>query len=184
MFFGAMTGMGFDEISLRACTLEDAAALATVGAATFLESFVGILEGDSIVMHCQKQHSVETYRKYLARPEARTWLAVIQPGSAPIGYAMVTTPDLPLADLNGDDIELKRIYLLSRFQGKGVAQRMLDQSVNFARESGKRRLLLGVYAGNARALAFYRKSGFEQVGKRTFNVGTMVCDDLILGMAI
>jgi len=176
--------MLFDEISLRACTVDDAPALATVGSATFLESFAGILEGSSILMHCQNQHSVETYRKYLVQIETRAWLAVVPPGDAPIGYAMLTAPDLPLPDLSDADVELKRIYVFSRYQRAGAGKLLFEQALLAAKEAGKSRLLLGVHAENARALSFYRKHGFEQIGVRTFQIGEMIYDDLVLGRSI
>jgi ribosomal protein S18 acetylase RimI-like enzyme len=176
--------MQFDEISLRPCTIQDVDALATIGSATFLESFAGILEGASILMHCRKQHSPETYRKYLAHPETQAWLAVVQPGDAPVGYAMLTEPDLPLPDITEADIELKRIYLFSRFQRSGAGKMLFQQALSAASEAGRKRMLLGVHAENARALAFYRKNGFEQVGVRTFQIGAMVYDDLVLGRAV
>jgi ribosomal protein S18 acetylase RimI-like enzyme len=176
--------MQFDEISLRPCTVEDADALAVIGSATFLESFAGILEGTSILMHCRNQHSPQTYRKYLAHPDTQAWLAVVPPGDAPIGYAMLTAPDLPLPDITEHDIELKRIYLFSRFQRSGAGSLLFERALAAAREAGKTRLLLGVHAENARALAFYRKNGFEKVGVRTFQIGTTVYDDLVLGRAI
>ena len=176
--------MQFDGISLKPCTIEDAGALATIGSATFLESFAGVLEGSSILMHCQKQHSVEKYREYLAQPETKAWLAVVQPGDAPVGYAMLTEPELPLADITKSDIELKRIYVFTRFQRSGAGKLLFETSLAAAQETGKTRLLLGVHAENARALAFYRKNGFEQVGVRTFQIGATVYDDLVLGRAV
>ncbi|HAN89030.1 MAG TPA: GNAT family N-acetyltransferase, partial [Erythrobacter sp.] len=44
---------------------------------------------------------------------ARAWLAEID--RAPIGYALLTRPELDAAQ--DGDIELKKIYLLSRFHG-------------------------------------------------------------------
>jgi len=176
--------MQFDEISLRPCTIEDADTLATIGSATFLESFAGILEGTSILMHCQHQHSPAAYRKYFAQPETQAWLAVVQPGDAPVGYAMHTAPDLPLSDITVRDIELKRIYVFTRFQRHGTGSLLFHRTLAAAREAGKQRLLLGVHAGNARALAFYRSNGFAQVGVRTFQIGATVYDDLVLGRAI
>lgn len=176
--------MQFDEISLRRCGIDHALALATVGSATFLESFAGTLEGSSILMHCQRQHSTETYLKYLAQPQTHAWLAVVPPGDAPIGYAMLTSPDLPLSDITGGDIELKRIYVFSRFQRSGTGKMLFEQSLADAKNAGKSRLLLGVHEGNARALAFYKKNGFTQVGVRTFQIGTSVYDDLVLGRSI
>ena len=176
--------MQFDEISLRSCTLEDAEALATIGSATFLESFAGILEGGSILMHCQEHHSAEVYRKYLGTPGTQAWFAVVQPGDAPVGYAVLAEPDLPLRGITHADIELKRIYLFTRFQRAGAGQLLLDRTLTAARDAGKTRILLGVFAGNERAIAFYRKNGFEQLGVRRFTIGSTVYDDLVLGRPV
>ncbi|MBO9698431.1 MAG: GNAT family N-acetyltransferase [Sphingopyxis sp.] len=161
--------------TIREAGADDAAALALIGAATFLETFAGILDGDAIVGHCAAQHAEAAYRAHLAGG-ARVWLAEAQPGGAPIGFALVSKPDLAAA-LDGD-IELKRIYSLSRFHGSGLGAALMKQALEAAR--GYRRLLLGVYARNERAIAFYRKQGFADLGTRQFNVGGKLYDDLVL----
>jgi ribosomal protein S18 acetylase RimI-like enzyme len=173
--------MQLDGIALRQCTVDDASTLALIGAATFLESFAGFVDGASIVLHCQRQHAAETYAKYLSHPETHATLAVVTPGDAPVGYSLLTAPDLPLADLTADDIELKRIYLFSRFQGNGRGKALMEDALHTARAMSKKRILLGVHAENAKALAFYRKHGFVQVGTRTFQVGDSIFHDLVLG---
>src|SRR6202043_2648179 len=107
------------------------------GAATFLESFAGVIDGASLVAHCHRQHTAEVYAKYLAQPESRAWLAVVEPGQAPVGYSLLTAPELPLSDLTAEDIELKRIYLLSRFQRGGCGKMLLDGAIGEARAMGK-----------------------------------------------
>jgi len=161
--------------TIREAGADDAAALALIGAATFLETFAGILDGDAIVGHCTAQHNAAAYAAYLAAG-ARAWLAEAQPGGAPIGFALVGKPDLAAA-LDGD-IELKRIYSLSRFHGSGLGAALMQRALEAAQ--GHRRLLLGVYAQNDRALAFYRKQGFADLGTRQFNVGGKLYDDLVL----
>ena len=42
--------------AIRSCTPADAQALALVGAATFLETFAGVLDGQAIVAHCEQAH--------------------------------------------------------------------------------------------------------------------------------
>lgn len=153
----------------------DASALALVGAATFLETFAAILDGDAIIAHCAAQHSDAAYRAYFAAG-ARAWIAEAQPGGAPVGFALIGAPDLAVA--RDGDIELKRIYSLSRFHGSGMGAALMEQAV--AAASDHRRLLLGVYAHNVRALAFYRKQGFADIGTRQFNVGGKLYDDLVL----
>jgi ribosomal protein S18 acetylase RimI-like enzyme len=163
---------------IRRSTAEDAAALALVGAATFLESFAGILNGANILEHCANKHSEASYRAALTAPEAAAWLAEVQ--GAPVGYALVTPPaELPVP-LDPGDLELKRIYLLSRFHGTGVGLHLMKQARDYARAAGAIRLLLGVYAENTRAIAFYRRQGFVEVGTRTFHIGSGTYSDLIM----
>jgi GNAT superfamily N-acetyltransferase len=187
---------GVEAVTLRRATLADAEALALVGAATFLEAFTWMLPGADIVAHCAKNHTAAAYRDYFAAPETRITLAT-SGNDAPVGYAMLVAPELPTFAVLPTDIELKRIYLFSRFRSAPVldaaaapiqnlrpAQALLDAAISDARALGRTRLLLGTHAGNQRAIAFYRRNGFAEAGTRTFQVGSQVCSDLIFAKAI
>jgi len=168
-------------VSIRECGPEAAERLALVGSASFLEAFAGVLEGDDILAHCRSQHSVAKYAAWLAEPETRACLAEVK--GAPVGYALLLKPDLPL-ETGRDDIELKRIYLLHRFQGAGVGAALMRWSLETARAMGKGRVLLGVHDGNQQATAFYERPGVVQAGTRRIVVGKTVCSDLILGRGV
>ena len=169
-----------ETVSLRRATVDDAATMAVVGTATFLEAYTWALPGADIVDFCTQNHTAESYARYLARPDTRITLAVTGQ-DAPVGYAMICAPDLEGFELREGDTELKRIYLFSRFRPGGNGQRLLDAALADARELGCRRMLLGTNAGNARAIAFYRRNGFMEVGTRTFVVGVQHCCDAIFG---
>jgi diamine N-acetyltransferase len=169
------------EIALRTCVPGDEEALALVGAATFLEAFAGLLTGPDILAHCRVQHAASRYAAWLA--DATYRLCVAELRGAAVGFAVLSPPDLPVAATH-DDIELKRIYLLHRFQGGGLGRALLEWSVRQARELGKQRLLLGVKADNVAALAFYDRVGFVRIGERKFLVGSMLCDDYILSLSL
>lgn len=160
---------------LRPARPDDADALALVGAATFLESFAGLIDGAGLVAHCAKQHSADAYRAYFAKG-AKAWLAEIEPGGAPVGYALLCEPEIEHAQPG--DIELKRIYLLSRFQGSPIASSLMQAVI--AEAAGATRLLLGVKDDNHRAFSFYAKHGFETIGTRCFDVGGKTYDDFVL----
>ncbi|NIJ65069.1 ribosomal protein S18 acetylase RimI-like enzyme [Sphingomonas leidyi] len=160
---------------IREAGEDDIAALALVGRATFLETFAGVLPGAAIVAHCARAYAPESFAAYLAKG-SRAWIAEAQPGGAPIGFAQLTAPDLPGAEPG--DVELKRIYLLSRFHGTGLGAGLMASAVEGA--AGHARLLLGVYASNARAIAFYTKQGFARIGERRFDVGGQLFDDVVL----
>jgi diamine N-acetyltransferase len=188
-----------ETITLRRATPSDAPALALTGAATFFEAFTWMLPGADILAHTLKHHTADAYAHYLADPDTRVTLAVTgspvgfehEPGS-PVGYVLLCTPELPSFDVLPTDIELKRIYLFSRFRiapvldAEGVtipslrpAQALMDAAIADARALGATRLLLGTHAGNLRAIAFYRRNGFVEAGTRTFQVGNQQCCDLI-----
>ncbi len=111
-------------------------------------------------------------------------MAEVPPGAAPVGYAILTKPDFPPGLTNEGDLELRRIYFFSRFHGTGVGRRMMELAVASAREQRAEHLLLGVHPYNHRALAFYRKNGFVQIGVRAFQVGTEMFEDPVLSLSL
>ncbi|WP_241241890.1 GNAT family N-acetyltransferase [Sphingobium algorifonticola] len=165
--------------TIRGCTAADAAILSLIGGATFLETFGDSIDADNLLAHARGPHGEAYYAALLADPGARCWLAELPGTGAPVGYQVLTAPDLPGIAQPGD-IELKRIYIFSRYHGGGLAGRLLDAAVAAARAMGKRRMLLGVYGENHRAIAFYRKAGFAMIGERNFTVGTQVFYDKVM----
>ena len=92
---------------------------------------------------------------------------------------MVAAPDLPLATDAGD-LELRRFNLLSRWHGQGLGGRLMQCVLEGVQAIGARRLMLGIFSANARAIAFYARQGFVQAGVRSFRAGQGVYDDLVL----
>jgi len=179
-----------EPITLRVATADDAVALALVSQATFLEAYTWMLPGADLIAHCVNNLTAESYAKYLALPTTRIVLATVGLG-APVGYVMLSKPDLPDLEIGESDTELKRIYLFSRFRssktpvvgrpGVRTGQALMDAAVAEARGMGCKRVLLGTNDGNERAIAFYQRNGFKVVGTRTFQVGSKTCSDLIFG---
>lgn len=169
--------------TVRKASVSDVDKLALIGSASFLETFAGLLDGDAIVAHCQREHSPEAYAHYLA-VGAYAWLAETEPGGAPVGFSLVGATALPGSRPDGSDLELKRIYALSRFHGSGMGAELMRRATSLAVETGARRLLLGVYAGNSRAQAFYQKNGFERIADRQFRVGDRDYEDIVFARTL
>jgi len=175
-----MTG----ETTIRRCTVGDEAALALVGQATFLETFAGVLHGQDLLAHCARSHSIESYRAWLSDSRYALWLVEASPGNAPVGYMVVAPSRLPLPDAANGDLEMKRIYVLGKFRGRGIGKRLLVLAATHSRSLHASRLLLGVYAHNHPAIAFYERAGFSKLGDRKFNVGGRDYDDNIMGLPL
>jgi len=163
---------------LRRAGAEDAPAVALVAAATFLETFAGILDGADIVTHIARKSAAEMFAAWADAPDSIVTLAEHETGAAPIGYSLLTPPDFPIPT-GPADIELRRIYALSRTHGGGLGPALMAQALGNARSLGRTRILLGVLGRNARARAFYEKQGFMLAGERRFLVGSSWFDDVI-----
>lgn len=77
-------------------------------------------------------------------------------------------------------VELSKCYVLPGRHGGGIAAPLMAASLDAARARGAAGVWLGVNGENLRAQAFYRRSGFEVVGERTFQVGDQQHHDLVL----
>jgi diamine N-acetyltransferase len=170
------------DVVIRRAAAEDAPGLALIGAATFLDAFAGVLDGRDIVEHCARAHSTDVYAAWLNNHAAALWLADASHGGAPVGYAVLDAPQLTIAEPG--DIEIKRIYVLSRYHGTGVGPRLMSEALDEAKRREATRALLGVYSGNQRALAFYAKYGFTRVGDRRFRVGVNTYFDHVLALPL
>lgn len=165
-------------IHWRRAEMRDAPTLSILGGATFLASFAHDHPGDALLTHIRNAHSEAYYLAALSDP-AQTLLIGETPMGAPVGYALITPPDLPIATDDRYDVELKRIYLLGGWQGGGQGDRLMALVEAEARARNAQRLLLAVYPQNDRARRFYARHGFTEIGELTFMVGDVPFRDLI-----
>ena len=168
---------------LRRASLEDAPAAAMVATASFLCAFYDALAMVDMLAHCAKNNSPEKFAAWIADAASVVALAEHPETGAPIGYSVLTAPDLPVPPRQGD-VELKRIYLLPPAWGTGLAGRLVELACDDARLLGRDRILLGVYGKNFRAHRFYEKQGFVLVGTRQFQVGATLHDDFVYARSL
>jgi ribosomal protein S18 acetylase RimI-like enzyme len=80
------------------------------------------------------------------------------------------------------EFKLHKFYLLREWHGSGLAGFLLEQCEDRLRQAGARRLVLNVNKGNARAIAFYRKHGFDIAESVVVDIGGgFVMDDYVMG---
>lgn len=167
---------------LRRATASDAPALSLVASAAFLETYATVLDGADLVAHCNRHNTVDTFAAWAEDARTIVTIAEHEPGGAPIGYTVLTTPDFPLACEPGD-VELRRIYTLTQMHGSGLGRALMDRALEEA-AARHDRVLLGVWENNLRARAFYERSGFAVVGTRQFKVGAVTHIDPVYARAL
>ena len=164
--------------TLRPADLEDAELLAELGARTFRETFEAICSPQDLAAFLVTAYGTEQQRVELADPSRPAWVLAID--GVPAGFVQLRLGHREPCITGLRPVELQRIYLLRSVQGSGLGAALMDTAVDHARAWGADVLWLGVWENNARALAFYRRSGFREVGEHIFQIGQQVDRDLIL----
>ena len=59
--------------------------------------------------------------------------------------------------------ELKRMWLLEDYHGKGIGYQVIAQLFDFSRTKGYQRIILQTSPEQIRAIAFYKKLGFHEI---------------------
>jgi len=155
---------------------EDAAALAALGRATFVETFGHLYTPENLVAFLEN-HREEKWRAELADPAFAVRLA--EEDGAAAAYAKLGPPSLPF-ETSRSAIELRQFYVLKPWHGRGVASALMEWVLADARRRGAEELYLSVFVDNHRARRFYARYGFEQVGTYDFMVGTHADLDLVM----
>ena len=158
-----------ESTTIRRATTEDAATLAELGTATFIESFGQLYVPRDLQAFLEESHSVEAYAEVLANPHYALWVA--EKDGRAIGYAQAGPCGLPHEDAKPGDGELKRLYLLKSEQNGGVGRALFDQALAWLERDGPRTLWISVWSENLGAQRFYGRHGFEYAGEYEFIVG-------------
>ncbi|HEV7767664.1 MAG TPA: GNAT family N-acetyltransferase, partial [Thermoanaerobaculia bacterium] len=77
-----------------------------------------------------------------------------------------------------------RFYVEHGHHGRGIAQSLMQAAEDAARALGGTALWLGVWEHNPRAIAFYLKCGFGDVGSHPFMVGRDLQTDRLMSRVI
>jgi ribosomal protein S18 acetylase RimI-like enzyme len=106
------------------------------------------------------------------------------PGPSPLGYARLLGESVPPCGTGPRPMELNRLYLDPAVQGQGYGSALMQICLERAIAAGYQTLWLGVWEHNHRALAFYRRWGFEPIGVQGFQLGRDRQTDYILARSL
>ncbi|KAL6719166.1 hypothetical protein ACLMJK_003403 [Lecanora helva] len=187
--------------------LVDAEAIATIGLATFTQSFAHAVPPEHLQTYLDRTYTPDAIAKDLADPSNKFFIARLNPpsgleyGGQVIGFIQMklgTTEEcLPAGE---QMCELHRIYVSLDHIGSGTGQALVERSLLWARKhllgSGKGErsvdvaqtdvtkseplIWVGVWEQGVKAQRFYRRFGFGTVGTHDFAIGDTKHRDFIM----
>lgn len=163
---------------IRAAEAIDVLALSTVAQTVFTATYGAVIPSAVLQRYLTQTFSEAALRAGLTNPSHTYWVAVDE--DQLVGFSQLTQTPPPNCVTMTPAIELARFYVLPTYQSQGVAGPLLAATLTAAQQLGNHALWLCVWETNTRALAFYRKWGFVEVGRHDIVVEDIVFHDHIL----
>ena len=163
---------------IRLAVVDDVPLLCRLGAATFRETYRAISDPRDVDEYADEHFTPDRVAAWFRKPCARTLLAFVDGAAA--GYAHLRHARVPACVADRKAIELSRLYLLGTAQGGGLGSALMEALLAQAAELEAKTIWLGAYDRNVRALAFYARRGFVQVGTHEFEFGGRIYADPVL----
>lgn len=163
---------------IRNATPSDAKQLSQLAEETFRATFGAMNTAENMALHCQTQYSEAIQASEIANPNMATLLC--EDDDRLIGFAQLhwgSAPSCVPAQYPG---EIQRLYLAHDWHGKGIAQVLMNACLEEIKQRGSDMVWLGVWEHNPRAISFYQKCGFVEVGEHVFPVGNDPQRDVVM----
>lgn len=167
-----------ETVSIHAATPADAAVIADLSRKTFYDTFASFNTEENMKLFMETTYDRNRLMEEVSHPDFHFAIASID--NAAVGYVKMIVK-APREEMPGQQcIEIGRIYTLQQIVGKGVGAKLMDYCLAFARKQKQDWIWLGVWERNDRALAFYKKWGFEKFAYHGFLLGTDLQNDFLL----
>ena len=141
-------------VLIRSATADDLPAARALLVETWHDTYDALLGPERVTEITNSWHSIENLGRQLA--VADTSFLVAEHDGAIVGHAAINARKPPV-------MIVARLYVRPDNQRRGIGQRLLAEAI--ARHGACDVMRLEVEADNAKGLAFYRRQGFQEVGR-------------------
>ncbi|KQP03718.1 GNAT family N-acetyltransferase [Pseudorhodoferax sp. Leaf265] len=162
---------------MRRAGPDDAARLAVLATQVWLHTYATDGIGDEIANHVLSALGVDRFAALLGDSCASVLAA--ERGHRLVGMA-VARAKAPCPAGVPSTVELQTLYVQAHFIGRGIGKRLLQAIEAQALAEAGCAPWLTVNARNDRALAFYARQGYTQVGTDWFVLGATRHENLVL----
>ena len=169
-------------LQILPATLEDLAALQTIGRKTFAETFADSNSEENLAAYLEEGFSEDKLGAELQNENSRFYFALQK--EEVIGYLKVNFGDAQSEKQDPNALEIERIYVLQQYHGKQVGALLYEQALAIAKERKAPFIWLGVWEENPRAIRFYQKQGFVEFGEHIFQLGDDAQRDVLMKLEL
>lgn len=167
---------------IRDAIPQDALCIGVLGMQVFLDTYA--TEGIRCAIAKEALHAFAPESIAQLIDQSGTALIVAEVNSHLVGFAQITLNARHSMIKAGDVAELQRLYLQERFTGRGIGQQLLDAAERHAAAAGASLLWATVWVENDRALGFYPRRGYAQLGSPTYTFQGETHENRLFGKSL
>lgn len=166
------------EIYFEKCTIADVNKLQDISLETFDETFRNQNSPENMEDYLQKAFNLNQLKKEMSNHSSQFFFVYLNKELA--GYLKINRMDAQSEQMGEDSIEIERIYIKGKFQKHGLGQFLMNKAIEIAKKESKKKIWLGVWEKNEKAIGFYQKNGFVRTGAHSFYMGNEEQIDYIM----
>ncbi|MFC5498582.1 GNAT family N-acetyltransferase [Caenimonas terrae] len=151
-----------EPVSLRLGRRSDALTVAALSVQVFLDTYATAGVRPDLAREAFREYSEQAFVERLSMSGCRFVLAEAQ--DALLGFAEVQCESRKAPGAAPRGFELVRLYVQPQAQRAGVGSALLREAEKIASSAHSPAIWLTVWEENVRALAFYARSGYADVG--------------------
>jgi diamine N-acetyltransferase len=167
---------------IRKANRTDAKKLSQLAERTFRDTFGAMNTAEDINRHCRTSYSESIQAAEISNPNMITLLSETEGRLA--GFAQLRWDGAPTCVLAKSPGEIQRLYVVDDWHGKGVGRDLMDACIEEMKGHGSDVVWLGVWEQNSRAISFYKKFGFVEVGDHVFLLGSDPQRDIVMARLV
>lgn len=163
---------------IRFAIPSDARSLAELAERTFRDTFSEANTNEDMMLHCKTSYGEPIQAGEISDPALVTLVCEEQDGL--IAFAQLRWGKAP-GSISGDRPgEIRRLYVAADWHGKEIAQELMKACLSQFEKENTGTIWLGVWERNPRAISFYKKFGFSEVGEHIFQLGADRQRDIVM----
>jgi len=151
---------------IQPVTHQDLPALQKIAKETFIEAFGPDNTQRNMDIYVAEAFNATKMAAEITNPNSQFYFLKIE--EQVIGYLKLNKGDAQTETVEGNALEVERIYIQGIHHGTGAGQVLMDKAIEISMAGGYDYMWLGVWEHNPKAIRFYEKNGFSVFGKHTF----------------
>jgi diamine N-acetyltransferase len=158
---------------IRPVDAGEIAALSELARTTYSDAFGHTFSPSDLAFHLKTNLSDAYFRRAI---DEDTFL-VASTENRLVGFVQFGAVKMPTASQSSKDQELRRLYVASDFQNRGIGTRLMQSALGHPRLGEAANIFLDVWEQNHGAQKLYQRYGFEVIGARALAVASGVAAD-------